>query len=74
MNSNKKVAEFLNKYKKEESKQKKQDNTYKWGKYKGKTYDEVLLLDPPYVCWILEKAEEKYAGTIKKYYIQKLET
>jgi hypothetical protein len=63
INANKKTSEPINIPIKD---------TYTFGKYKGKTYQEVFNVDKPYVAFVLE-AEPKYYGKIQAYYTKLIE-
>jgi hypothetical protein len=47
-------------------------NEFTFGKYKGRTYQEIFDIDKSYVAWILG-AEPKYYGKIQAYYTKLIE-
>jgi hypothetical protein len=47
-------------------------NIFTFGKYKGKTYDEVFELDKSYVVFCLEQ-DPKYYRKIQEYYKKLIE-
>jgi hypothetical protein len=47
-------------------------DTYTFGKYKGKTYQEVFDIDKPYVAFVLE-SDTKYYGRAQAYYTNLLD-
>lgn len=42
-------------------------NVFTFGKYKGKTYDQVYQSDLPYVAYVM-KADPKYFKRVQEYY------
>ncbi len=47
-------------------------NIYTFGKYKGKTYQEIFDIDKPYVAFVLE-ADPKYYSRAQVYYTNLLQ-
>ena len=66
------ILEFINANKKTSPINIPAKNVFTFGKYKGKTYQEVFDMDKEYVCWILG-AEPKYYGKIQAYYTKLIE-
>ena len=49
------------------------EKKFTFGKYKGKTYDEVFELDKSYVCFCME-GDPKYYRRIQDYYKNLIES
>lgn len=47
-------------------------NIFTFGKYKGKTYQEIFDTDKPYVAWILQ-ADPKYYSRAQLFYTNVLD-
>ena len=47
-------------------------NVFTFGKYKGKSFDEVYETDLPYVAWVM-KQPPKYFKRIQEYYQVRIE-
>ena len=43
-----------------------------FGKYKGKSLEEVIKLDPKYIEWCLEKIEDFYLSAGAKKFLNKI--
>ena len=41
------------------------DNTFTWGKYSGKTIEEVYTLDPSYIDWLVNKDTNEARNTMR---------
>ena len=61
------ILEFINAHKKSNPVNIPEKNTFTFGKYKDRTYQEIFDIDKEYVAWVLQ-ADQKYYSKIQKYY------
>lgn len=49
------------------------ERTFRFGKYKGKTYEEVYDTDKGYVCFVMKNLDDEKNKPLKLYFQKRIE-
>lgn len=67
------LNKFLEQFEKKEEIKFIGETLLNFGKYKGKSYDEIYNTDKLYVKYIVTTSDDKYVKKIKAYFLEKIE-